>query len=67
MVLLYLVSSEQSSLQYAGLSLVSLQRGAEIACVEVGAEPDSRENKSILFYHTAPGWVNEFNSLEVNI
>ena len=59
MVLLYLVSSEQSSLQYAGLSLVSLQRGAEIACVEVGAEPDSRENQSILvlllfFYHIAP-------------
>ena len=47
MVLLYLVSSEQSSLQYAGLSPVSLQRWAEIACVEVGAEPDSRENKSI--------------------
>ena len=68
MILLYLVSSKQSSLPYAGLSLVSLQRWAEIACVEVRAERKPRQNRSILVLLLDYSWLMaRFTSVKVNI
>ena len=69
MILLYLVSSKQSSLPYTGLSLVSLQRWAEIACVEVRAERKPRQNRSILVLLLDYSWLGEarFTSVKVNI